>query len=199
MEFISLPHDHGTNDCNDYLRKELNKQDRFTVAAEIAKQLGDSARIRIFWILCHYEECVINISALMEMSSPAVSHHLRILKDNGLIESRREGKEVYYKARDTEICRLLHQMIEEVMEIACPEKDSESSASSPAETVKKVHHYLLEHMNEHRMKHAARMLLETDKSIAEVAKAVGYESQSKFTAAFQKYYNTAPLKYKNQQ
>ena len=54
-------------------------------------------------------------------------------------------------------------------------------------------------MNEHRMKHAARMLLETDKSIAEVAKAVGYESQSKFTAAFQKYYNTAPLKYKNQQ
>lgn len=235
MKFTALPHDHGTNDCNDFLRKELNKQDRFTVVAEIAKQLGDSARLRIFWILCHYEECVINISALMDMSSPAVSHHLRILKDNGLIESRREGKEVYYKARDTEICRLLHQMIEEVMEIACPEKSSESSKASPAETAKRVHHYLLQHMNEritieelsakflinpttlkqafkkvynasiaahmheHRMKYAAKMLIETDKSVAEVAKAVGYESQSKFTAAFQKYYGTAPLKYKNQQ
>ncbi|MDE5670937.1 MAG: metalloregulator ArsR/SmtB family transcription factor [Eubacterium sp.] len=234
MEFTSLPHNHGTNDCHEFLRKELNKQDRFTIAAEIAKQLGDSARIRIFWILCHYEECVINISALMEMSSPAVSHHLRILKDNGLIESRREGKEVYYKAKDTEICRLLHQMIEEVMEIACPERSSENS-SSPAETAKKVHHYLLEHIseritieelsakflmnpttlkqafkkaygasiaahiNEHRMKYAAKMLSETDKNIAEVAKAVGYESQSKFTAAFQKYYNTSPLKYKKQQ
>lgn len=234
MEFTSLPHDHGTNDCNEFLRKELNKQDRFTIAAEIAKQLGDSARIRIFWILCHYEECVINISALMEMSSPAVSHHLRILKDNGLIESRRDGKEVYYKAKDTEICRLLHQMIEEVMEVACPERNSESS-SAPAETAKKVHHYLLEHINEritieelsakflmnpttlkqafkkaygasiaahineHRMKYAAKMLSETDKNISEVAKSVGYESQSKFTVAFQKYYNISPLKYKNQQ
>lgn len=234
MDFISLPHDHGINDCNDFLRKELEKADKFTVVAEIAKQLGDSARIRIFWILCHYEECVINISALMDMSSPAVSHHLRVLKDNGLIESRRDGKEVYYKATDTEICRLLHLMIEEVMKIACPEKNIENS-SSPAETAKKVHHYLLEHIderitieelsakflinpttlkqafkktygnsiaahiNEHRMKCAAKMLSETDKSIAEVAKAVGYESQSKFTAAFQKYYGIAPLKYKNQQ
>lgn len=234
MDFISLPHDHGINDCNDFLRKELEKADKFTVAAEIAKQLGDSARIRIFWILCHYEECVINISALMDMSSPAVSHHLRILKENGLIESRRDGKEVYYKATDTEICRLLHLMIEEVMKIACPEKNIENS-SSPAETAKKVHHYLLEHIderitieelsakflinpttlkqafkkaygnsiaahiNEHRMKCASKMLSETDKSIAEVAKAVGYESQSKFTAAFQKYYGIAPLKYKNQQ
>ncbi|MDE6723768.1 MAG: ArsR family transcriptional regulator, partial [Eubacterium sp.] len=78
MESTSLPHDHGTNDCSEFLRKELNKQDRFTAVAEIIKQLGDSARIRIFWILCHYEECVINISALMNMTIPAVSHHLRI-------------------------------------------------------------------------------------------------------------------------
>lgn len=233
MEFTALPHDHGTNDCNNFLRKKLQKQNRFTAVAEIFKQLGDPARIRIFWILCHYEECVINISALMDMTSPAVSHHLRVLKDNGLIESRRDGKEVYYKAQDTEISRLLHQMIEEVMEIACPEKESESQ--SPAETAKQVHQYLLEHIaeritidelsakfhinsttlkqafkkhygdslaahiNEHRMKYAAKLLLETDKSVAEVAKSVGYESQSKFSAAFQKYYNTSPLKYKNQQ
>lgn len=235
MDFTSLPHDHGTNDCNDFLRKKLESADKFTAVAEIFKQLGDSARIRIFWILCHYEECVINISALMDMSSPAVSHHLRILKDNGLIEGRRDGKEVYYKVKDSEICRLLHQMIEEVMEVACPEKESENNGSSPAETAKRVHHYLLEHMderitieslsakflinpttlkqafkkaygnsiaahiNEHRMKYAAKLLCETDKSIGEVAKAVGYESQSKFTSAFQKYYSVAPLKYKNQQ
>jgi DNA-binding transcriptional ArsR family regulator len=54
------------------------------------------------------------------MSSPAVSHHLRPLKNSGLIVSRREGKEVYYRAADTEECRLLHRMIEEVMEIKCP-------------------------------------------------------------------------------
>ena len=53
--------------------------------------------------------------------SPAVSHHLRPLKNSGLIVCRREGKEVYYRAADTEQGRLLHQMIEQVMEITCPE------------------------------------------------------------------------------
>ena len=46
------------------------------------------------------------------MSSPAVSHHLRQLKDSGLIVSRRVGKEVFYLAADTEVAQLLHQLIE---------------------------------------------------------------------------------------
>ena len=54
------------------------------------------------------------------MSSPAVSHHLRQLKSGGLIVSRREGKEVYYKAADTPQAQLLHHMIEELVEITCP-------------------------------------------------------------------------------
>ncbi len=87
----------------------------------VFRQLGDSTRIRLFWLLCHCEECVINISAMLEMSSPAVSHHLRLLKDSGLIQSRRVGKEVYYKAADSLESRLLHEMIESMMEIVCPD------------------------------------------------------------------------------
>ena len=94
--------------------------EQFQVAADIFKQLGDGSRIRIFWLLCHCEECVINLSSMVEMSSPAVSHHLRQLKAAGLIVSRREGKEVYYKASDTEQAQLLHHMIEHLVEIACP-------------------------------------------------------------------------------
>ena len=56
----------------------------------------------------------------MEMSSPAVSHHLKQLKTGGLITSRREGKEVYYKAAETKQAALLHQMIEKLVEISCP-------------------------------------------------------------------------------
>ena len=63
---------------------------------------------------------MINISALVDMSSPAVSHHLRLLKSSGLIVSRRVGKEVYYRAADTEAARLLHHMIEKLVEITCP-------------------------------------------------------------------------------
>ena len=64
-----------------------------------------------------------NLSELMNMSSPAVSHHLRSLRTSGLLISRREGKEVYYRAADTPQSRLLHQMIEMVMQIACPEEE----------------------------------------------------------------------------
>ncbi len=92
--------------------------------AELMRQLGDPSRLRIFWILCHVEECVINIAAMTEMSSPAVSHHLRILRSSGLITSRREGKEMYYRAADTPIARRLHHGVEEIMEIACPGSDA---------------------------------------------------------------------------
>ncbi len=120
MDEMKLPHRHGGGEDNALLQEQLDKVDYFQIVAEVFKQLGDTTRIRIFWLLCHCEECVLNISAMMKMSSPAVSHHLRPLKNSGLIISRREGKEVYYRAADTEQSRLLHRMIEQVMEITCP-------------------------------------------------------------------------------
>ena len=67
------------------------------------------------------EECVINIAAIMDMSSPAISHHLRLLKACGLITSRRNGKEMYYKAADTEIVSELHYAIDKIAAITCPD------------------------------------------------------------------------------
>ena len=108
---------------SEVMERELEQMpsvDDFQTVADIFKQLGDGSRIRIFWLLCHCEECVINLSSMVEMSSPAVSHHLKQLKAGGLIVSRRDGKEVYYKAAETERAQLLHHMIEAMVEIACP-------------------------------------------------------------------------------
>lgn len=121
MPASALPHQHESTAELEYLESQLSKIDDFQIVAEVFKQLGDTSRVRIFWLLCHCEECVINISAMMNMSSPAVSHHLRPLKNRGLIVSRRVGKEVYYKAADTQQSQLLHHMIEQVMEITCPQ------------------------------------------------------------------------------
>lgn len=120
MHAISLPHDHGETPAES-IQDTLTRIDNFQRVADVFKQLDDTTRIRIFWLLCHCEECVLNISALMQMSSPAVSHHLRSLKGSGLIVARREGKEVYYRAADTRQANLLHLMIEQVMEITCPD------------------------------------------------------------------------------
>ena len=118
-----LPHDHGEEEKIEKLEEFMPQADSFQTVADVFRQMGDGPRVRIFWALCHIEECVTNISALMDMSSPAVSHHLRQLKSAGLIVSRRVGKEVYYKAADTETAGLLHHMIEEVVRIKCPEEE----------------------------------------------------------------------------
>ncbi|MBE7001206.1 MAG: winged helix-turn-helix transcriptional regulator [Ruminococcaceae bacterium] len=116
-----LPHQHSHTPLAEEFLSRLDKPEGFQMVSDVFKQLSDSSRLRIFWLLCHREECVINISALVDMSSPAVSHHLRQLKASGLIVSRREGKEVYYKASSSEGSQLLHQTIEKIMEISCPQ------------------------------------------------------------------------------
>ena len=117
-----LPHDHGQE--MEQRLEEMPSTEDFQTVADIFKQLGDGSRIRIFWLLCHCEECVLNIAAIVNMSSPAVSHHLRLLKSSGLIVSRRDGKEMYYRTADTELAQMLHHMIEKLGRITCPEEDA---------------------------------------------------------------------------
>ena len=118
MADLKLPHNHS-HDIEKIL-ENLPCSEDFQTVSDIFKVLGDQSRIRIFWILCHCEECVINLSAMMEMSSPAVSHHLKQLKSVNLIVSRRDGKEVYYKAAKNEKTEILHSMLETLVSISCP-------------------------------------------------------------------------------
>lgn len=115
----SLPHDHGPQS-----RRTLEntpKNEEFLTISDLFRQLSDPTRIRIFWLLCHCEECVMNLSVLMEMSSPAVSHHLKQLRSAGLITSRRDGKEVYYRAANSQQTKLLHDAIKQLVHLTCPE------------------------------------------------------------------------------
>lgn len=121
MPNTPLPHDHGQ--AIEHQLDHMPSVSEFQTVADIFKQLGDGSRIRIFWLLCHCEECVINLSSMVDMSSPAVSHHLKQLKAAGLIVSRRERKEVYYKAADTEQVQTFHHMIEWLVKVACPTEE----------------------------------------------------------------------------
>lgn len=241
MSDIHLPHQHGEGEETVLIQAQLGRVEHFQTVAEVFRQLGDTTRIRIFWLLCHCEECVVNISAMLEMSSPAVSHHLRPLRNSGLIVSRRDGKEVYYRASDTPQSRLLHQMIEQVMEVTCPKQDGPAEPpeerehpSDPYEIARRVHDELLQHMDrripieelskrylinpttlkaafksvygtslaahmrQHRMEQAAKLLRTSDMTIAAVAQAVGYDSQSKFTTAFKSFFHMLPREYRRQ-
>ncbi len=71
-----LPHKHDTN--SEMIASHFPEDRVIVSVSEAMKQLGDPSRLRIFWLLCHTEECVTNIAAAVNMSSPAVSHHLRL-------------------------------------------------------------------------------------------------------------------------
>lgn len=118
MEHIHLPHNHGQNIGQ--VLAHMPDEPHIQTAAALFHILGDGNRLRIFWVLCHCEECVTNLSAAVSMSSPAVSHHLRILRQTGLITSRRKGKEVYYRISDSQNAELLHHFIDTIFEVSCP-------------------------------------------------------------------------------
>ena len=61
------------------------------------KAIADETRQRIMRLLCCRELCVSDLVAeLKDISQPTVSHHLQILKQAGLVDTRREGKQMYY-------------------------------------------------------------------------------------------------------
>lgn len=147
MIYEKLPHSHHSHDNIHAIKKELENIPDFQILSDIFKQLGDTNRLRIFWLLCHCEECVINISSLVNMSSPAVSHHLRSLKSFGLLSWRRDGKEVFYKASDSNQSKLLHQMIEQSMEISCPNRLTITPIDH-SELIHHIHEYLLDNLDQ---------------------------------------------------
>ena len=118
-EEIKLPHIHNDSLTSQELADIMPDDNTISTVADAMKKLGDPSRLRIFWLLCHTEECVIDIAAIVNMTSPAVSHHLRLLKNAGLITSRREGKEMFCKAADTKLSQPLHLIIEQIADITC--------------------------------------------------------------------------------
>lgn len=115
-----LPHSHDQN--FERILDRMPDAEYFIQASEIFRQLCDGSRLRILWLLCHCEECGINIAAAVGMSNAAVSHHLKSLKLHGLITSRRDGKEVYYKLANTKTAHLIHQMVDDFFQMSCPAK-----------------------------------------------------------------------------
>lgn len=84
--------------------------------SELFKVLGDETRTKILYLLSLKELCVCDIAGILEMSLPAISHHLRLLKALRLVKYRREGKMVFYSLDDKHIMNLIHEALEHFAE-----------------------------------------------------------------------------------
>lgn len=84
--------------------------------AELFKVFGDSSRIRILFVLFEAEVCVCDLAAALNMTQSAVSHQLKILKQNKLVKSRREGKSIFYSLADGHVRTIIDQGREHIEE-----------------------------------------------------------------------------------
>ena len=101
-EELEMDHCEETEVHEELLRivqEKLPKEEELYDLAELYKVFGDSTRIRILFVLFEAEVCVCDLAAALQMTQSAISHQLRILKQNKLVKSRREGKSIFYSWR----------------------------------------------------------------------------------------------------
>ena len=97
---------------NDTMPEETELYD----LAELFKVFGDSTRIRILFVLFEAEVCVCDLAEALHMTQSAISHQLRILKQNKLVNSRREGKSIFYSLADGHVRTIIAQGREPIEE-----------------------------------------------------------------------------------
>ena len=107
-------HDHS--DIVNRVNKDLPDEKHLSKLSDLFKIFGDSTRIRILYSLFESELCVCAISELLGMNQSAISHQLKVLKDNKLVANRREGKTIYYSLADDHVRSIIGQGYEHLTE-----------------------------------------------------------------------------------
>lgn len=107
---------HAHPEVIERIAERMPDDDTLIDLAELFRVFGDSTRIKILTALEGGELCVCDISTAVGMTSSAVSHQLKILKNAGLVRFRREGKTVFYALADSHVTTILDQGLEHIGE-----------------------------------------------------------------------------------
>lgn len=96
--------------------EKMPPEEELNDLAELFKVFGDPTRIRILYVLFEVEVCVCDLAATLNMTQSAISHQLKILKQNHLVKSRREGKSIFYSLADDHVRMIIACGLEHVEE-----------------------------------------------------------------------------------
>ena len=94
------------------VRQELPPEELICDLSDLFKVFGDTTRMRILYSLFESELCVCAIAELLGMTQSAISHQLKVLRENKLVASRREGKTIYYFLADDHVRTIIGQGFE---------------------------------------------------------------------------------------
>lgn len=98
----------------DNVQKAINKMPPLQTVektAQLFKALGDGTRMKIICLLGECELCVCDIAYSLNMEQSAISHQLKVLRENRILKSRKDGKTVYYSLNDEHICDIVNKAL----------------------------------------------------------------------------------------
>ena len=100
-------------DCNiiheaivNQTKKKMLDNDFINEISLFFKILGDNTRVKILFALDNNEMCVCDIANVLNMTKSSISHQLAILRSAGIVNFRRDGREIYYRLDDEHITKL---------------------------------------------------------------------------------------------
>ncbi len=88
--------------CCSPLTREPLGTDQAERVAVLLKALADPVRLRLLSLVASHadgEACVCDLNDAFSLSQPTISHHLKVLHENGLLDRSKRGVWVYYKVR----------------------------------------------------------------------------------------------------
>lgn len=89
------------------VKAKILNDDKIFEIADFFKVFSDSTRLKIVCALLESDLCVCDIANITNSTQSAISHQLRILKQNKLVKYKKEGKTVYYSLADDHIKQIL--------------------------------------------------------------------------------------------
>jgi DNA-binding transcriptional ArsR family regulator len=98
------------------VRRQMIGDNTAGCLAELFKTLGDATRVKILFALMQRDLCVCDVAVVIGMTESAVSHQLRVLRNQKLVKYRRDGKSLYYSLADGHVEKLFKQGLEHVTE-----------------------------------------------------------------------------------
>lgn len=99
-----------------YVQEHIVPNDKLAAMSKLFKIFGDSTRINILAALNCHETCVCDLAVLLNMTKSAVSHQLKVLRDNNLVKFEKKGKHAYYSLADDHVKEILDVALEHINE-----------------------------------------------------------------------------------
>jgi ArsR family transcriptional regulator len=89
--------------CSPLMRQPLS-EDQSSELARVFKALGDPVRLRLLSLIASHaggEACVCDLTDAFDLTGPTISHHLKVLREAGIIDGERRGTWIYYRVLPT--------------------------------------------------------------------------------------------------